>query len=371
MRVVLSIVVSTFLFPGIYGADYKGGETVEIRSGDTLTSNLFVGAQSIELQGYVEGSFFAGSQKNNITGEVNGNVLSGCQDLSIRGKVNGMVINCSENLLIDGEIGDDVIFFGSILRMTSRAHIKGNLYVGAGKLSLEYGKVDGWIRGGAGEVNLNLSVGDSVVLEAGNVKFGKNFKAPTGIKLILSKQLNEEETENLPSNIDIVIKPQKAFFQTFFFYWSLLTLFVTGLLIILLFPDFTRNLLDYAEKNTMRSLITGLIVLIATPFIIVILAVLVLTIPTSIILLVTYLILLYLSFVFAGLFVGDYILSIIHGELSTAGLIWALILGVIIILLLTEIPLIGWLFQIMIICVGMGSFMAYLMGLRKAQSTPV
>jgi hypothetical protein len=137
MRNVLPIFILLLLCSHIYSAEYKGGESVEIQSGDTLISNLFVGAQSIELQGYVGGSYFCGSQKNNISGEVSGNVVSGCQDLSIRGKVHGMVICFSENLLIDGEIGDDVIFFGSVLRMTSRAHIKGNLYAGAGKLSLE------------------------------------------------------------------------------------------------------------------------------------------------------------------------------------------------------------------------------------------
>jgi hypothetical protein len=147
----------------------------------------------------------------------------------------------------------------------------------------------------------------------------------------------------------------------------LLALFVTGILFVLLFPDFTQNLLYYAEMNTIRSILTGLVVLIVTPLLIILLAALVLTIPASVILLTIYLILLYLSFVFTALFVGNYLLSIFHGELSTAGLIWALILGVIIVLLLTKIPLIGWLVQIIVVSVGMGSFMAYLISLRKSR----
>ena len=345
-------------------SDYRGDERIEIEKGDTLRSDLFAGGQVINIYGFVDGDVFAGGERVTVKGGVEDDLLAGGSEVEIYGSVGDGVLALCGSLLIDGEVNGDVLGCGGEIIITKRAKINGDVYVGSGKLTMEGGQITGSIKGGAGKTYLNGIIANEVVLETGDIEFGPNYRADGGTRLTLSSELNEEKAGHVPANIEIEIERDRRFFQRGFFYWSLISMLVAGLILVLFFKDFFQGYLTFAGQNIPKNLGFGLMYFILPVIAIVVLCVLILTIPVGLILLAIYLVLLYLSYIFTALFVGYYLLKSVQKEGSLQHLLLQLILGVVMVLMITKIPFLGGLFSLLVICFGMGSFINYLWNLK-------
>ncbi len=366
ITVLMLSLISVF---GLVAAEYIGANSVRVSSGDTLDTDLFAGSRHVDVDGYLEGDLFAGAERISVTGEVDDDVVAGARAILISGKVADMVIGFSQYIEIDGEVGGDVLAFGQAVRITGNAHIHGNVFTGAGDFQLDGGKIDGWLRGGGGKMLLNGQIGKKVNLEAGEVVFGEKYQAPQGTKLKLAHPLNPEKAGKIPADVEITIQKKHPFFTTFSFYWSFFALLIAGILLSVLFKNFVRNVISFAGSNFWKNLGFGFLFLIVIPIVIIVLLVLVFTIPVALILLALYLIAIYLSAVISGIFIGHYLLALIREDKTQLSLIWAFIIGLIIIILVARIPFIGFLSKLLVVSFGLGSMLVYTWSLRKAKTT--
>ena len=362
---VFSLLAVSLIATSGFSAEYRGGESIVVNAGDSLGNDLISASRYVDILGIIDGDLYSATQRLNMEGEIAEDLFAAAQEITIRGKVEDMVLGAGQSITIDGEVGGDVVAFGAEVRITPRARIKGNLFVGCSSLSLDGGRVDGWVRGTAGDLYLNGIVGDSVTIEAGAVRFGYDYSAAKGTRLTMKKQL-DDEIQNVPSNLVVNIKEESAFYETGFFYWSLLAMLIVGLVISAIFKNFTYNLLSYMGKNIPKNIGIGLIILIAFPIVIAILVVLILTIPAALILLAFYLITLYLSSIFTGLYIGKYIFEVSGKRKKQPNLILPLIVGLIVVVLLSHLPVIGWLIKLAVISFGAGGFVLYLWEMKSA-----
>ena len=134
---------------------------------------------------------------------------------------------------------------------------------------------------------------------------------------------------------------------------------IVGILLITLFKNFSSDLLTYAKQNIWKNLGFGAIFFIVVPIAIILMAVLIVTIPVSLILLSIYLIVLYLSSLVSGLILGDYLINMLKKNDNNKQLVWSLMLGILLVVLIPQIPAVGWLFSLLFICFGMGSFILF------------
>jgi hypothetical protein len=174
-----------------------------------------------------------------------------------------------------------------------------------------------------------------------------------------------EEAAFVPADLEISYYKTKYFFQSLFFYWSLISMFVVGILLITVFKNFSIDLVAFAKKNLGRNLGIGALIFVLLPISMVILAVLVVTIPVSLILLAIYLILLYISSIISGVIFGEYIINLIKKNGTTKHLIWSLLLGVFLIALITKIPILGGLLGLLFICFGIGTLVLFVYQTNK------
>ena len=340
-------------------AEYRTGQAVYVDEQDTLRSDLFAGAETVSILGVVKGDVFAGCKNLEIEGEVSDDVIAGCQTLRINNKVGDQVIGFAQNVIIDSEVGGDVLAFAEEVRITKNAHILGNLHVGTSNLKFEGGTIEGKIFGGAGKAYLNGEVKNNVELGLGSVEFGEGYKSNNGTKLKLHKPI-DDDAEFVPDDLELSYYETKYFFQGLFFYWSIISMFVVGILLITIFKNFSIDLLTYAKQNVWKNLGFGALFFVVVPIAIILLAVLVVTIPVSLILLAVYLVVLYLSSLISGIFLGDYLINMLNKNGNSKKLIWSLILGIILIALVPKIPFIGWLFSLLFICFGIGTLVLYI-----------
>jgi len=347
-----------------FAAEYRAGDLIKVQESDTVYSDIFAGCRQVDILGSVKGDVYAGCQVFNLEGEIGDDLWAGCRSLEIRGNVKDNVFGAAATILIDSDIGGDVIAYSGSVRITERASIKGNLFVGSGQLFLDGGQIGGNIKGGAGQIHLNGVVKGRVQLEGKKVTFGPNYKAKDGTQLTLESELDREKMDYIPSDVEVIVKEHKFFYHSIFFFWFFLSLLIVGIIIIALFKNFSIDYIPHAWKNPLKDLGLGFLIVIVTPIVLLVLMLLILTIPVGLILSAGYLILLYISIVFASLFAGDYLLKLVkmNGKNS---LFWPLLLGIVLYVLLIQVPLVGFLFSLIVISFGSGSLIAYIWKLKR------
>jgi cytoskeletal protein CcmA (bactofilin family) len=346
----------------ILATEYKTGSSIRVSEADTVYSDLFVGAQYLEIKGYVDGDVYAGCERITIDGEVKDDVRSAGKEILIRGTIGDGLIAMGEYVLIDGVVHGDVLAFGGKVHITPSGHVKGNVFVGSGEFRIDGGRVGGNIKGGAGSVYLNGSVKGVVELEVDEISFGEGNKAGGGTLLKLDHELDITQIENAPSDLQMIISPKKRFFQSVFFYWAFLAALIVGGLIIAFAKNFVRDYIDTAYHEIAKNLGIGILTIILVPIAVLILLLLVLTIPVGLIGLAIYLILLYLSSIFAAMVAGDYIQKFWHKNGSPLPFL-SLLIGLVAVFLLTEVPFVGWLICLAVISFGCGSLILYIWNL--------
>jgi len=93
--------------------------------------------------------------------------------------------------------------------------------------------------------------------------------------------------------------------------------------------------------------------LIAIPLIAMILMITVIGLPLGLIVLFTYIVILYISKIFVGLAIGRSIVTYVKKEISSP--YWHLVVGLIIIVFATRLPLVGFLISLIVILTGLGA----------------
>ena len=346
-----------------FAIEFKTGDRVIVGEGDTIAADLFVGAQYMDIRGVVDGDVYAGCERITIDGNVEDDVRLGGREIIIRGQIGDGVIAFGQNILLDGDVRGDVIAYGGEVRVSGR--VGGNLYIGCGALYLEGGQVEGKIDGSADISKLDGVVNGPVQLKGRTISFGPGYKADRGTYLVLSKEPGAEMQVNAPEYLEVTVIPPKPFYQKLYFYWAIIAAFILGLVLILMFKKFMQNYVTSAFAQMGMSLGVGALVLITTPVAVVVLLILILTIPTALVLAAGYIFLLYAASIFSSIVIGDFFQKLFRKK-GERILVISLIIGLIITTLLAEVPLIGWLFSLILICFGVGSFSRYLWGFRKS-----
>jgi cytoskeletal protein CcmA (bactofilin family) len=369
MRLFLFLILSLTLLTPAYAAEYLAGNIVKVQSGDTVYSDIFAGSRYVDVHGVVKGDIYAGCEVLTVEGRIDEDLLVGCRNLEIRGSVKDGVVAFAQTIVIDGVIGGDVLAFGGSVRLTERAILKGNLFVGTGELWLDGARIAGDINGGAGKIYLNGQISGQVNLEAEHVNFGTNYQANKGTKLTLKSELNQKNLDYVPANLEVIVKKPRRFYQSIFFYWKFLALLVLGIIIISLFKNVSRDLLAHGSEKPLRDLGVGFLIVVVTPIILVILMLFILTIPLGLILLAAYLVLLCLAIIYTAIFSGDYILKLLKSD-GKKSLFWPLLLGLLILIFIVQLPLLGFFFNLAIFSFGSGGLIVYIWKLTKpAEST--
>jgi len=351
-------------------ADYRSTEMVKVAAGDTVPSDLFAGSRSVYVDGVVQGDVYAGCETITVNGEVEDDLFGFCRTLTVRGKVGDMVVFWGQTVVIEGDVGGDVLAFGGEVRVTDGATIRGNLYVGTGNLVIDGGSIAGVIKGGAGSTYLNGKVGQDVDLQTKKIHFGSDYRAGGVTHLTLREELDKTKAGNVPDNLEVTIKQRRMFYERGFFYWSLVALFITGVLLISLFKNFSQDIISFARQAVGKNLGIGAVSLVVIPVAVIILMLLVVTIPIGLIALAFYLTALYLGKLLSALFIGNYFLEAIRKNGSPVNLFGALAIGVLLVMLLPQIPYIGWLIKFAIVVFGLGVIVAYLWKMKQIGTSP-
>jgi cytoskeletal protein CcmA (bactofilin family) len=159
--ILLSLVLLFGLLSSPVSAfETRSGEVVVIGPDEVVPDDLYVGAQSLLVDGVIEGDLFFGGQQ-----------------VIVRGTVTGDVWLAGQELTVSGEVGDDCYMAGAALKLGPRARIGDDLWAAGYSLEASPGSlIQGALQYGgyqlllASDVEEDANIGTAAMVLEGRIQ---------------------------------------------------------------------------------------------------------------------------------------------------------------------------------------------------------
>jgi len=296
--------------------------------------------------------------------EIGGDILSVGADININAQVNGDIRVAGGEVLISSNVLGNVAIAGGKVIFDKDSVIEGSVVVYAGEIELN-GIIKGNVKTSSGKLVVNNEIlGDveATLSDSKNLELGSNALISGSLTYNSQVQNNDINEDSVAGEIifqqkDVApVESQKNSFIWFFKLISLFGMMVVGLVLVGIAPKSIRNTIESSIKNPAKDLLWGLVILVASPVLVVFLMLTIIGFPLALILALIYGISLYIAKVFVGIVLGTYIFGAIKGRKKTQeiSLLWIMVLGVVVLWLISGIPVLGLFIQVIALIWGLG-----------------
>lgn len=357
-----------FIFALLFFALPATGFAAIVRSGDNVNfnnpvaENVYVSANEITVESKVIGGVVALGGTLNIENDVSGDVVAAAGSVIISANVNGNARLAAGQIVISGNVSGDVFVFGGNVEVAKNAIIGGDLIVYAGNVKID-GIIHGNLQGSVSLLKITGLVGKNVnlkinsyarVLETAKINGDFIYTSSSVIYIpesVIGGSIKRNEVAKTWRDLSFLGVRLGDIFYKFI---GFLTLAVIALLIAVFAPvEFVKNA-DMVRGSFWKTLGVGFLVLIVVPIGAAILLVTVIGAPVALIIGAMFLIMAYVSKVFAGFFIGNLILG---NAARNKWLLWArALLGLAILTVAWFVPFIGPLAVFVVWLVAFGAF---------------
>ncbi|MBI1833917.1 MAG: polymer-forming cytoskeletal protein [Candidatus Andersenbacteria bacterium] len=324
---------------------------------DPVADDLYLFGNVLSIEAPITGDVTSAGKSVEITGSVSQDIYAAGQSVSIMGATGDDVHVAGESVRITSEVTGDVFVAGQNLTLTEDSSVGDDLYAGGSDIIIA-GKVGGDVRVASEQVTIK-----STARIDGDVQVASDKDPIIEEGAIIGGELKRIHSE--------VVRP-KPVFQAHLANWvrQVVSLFVVALLLLLIFPRVTQNLLTTMQQSPLKRLGVGFLWMV-------------LLIPTAILLLISIIgwplaFALIAGTVVAGiistgaaaLLVGQWVMRKTSPN-STSNLTWThALLGAVVYQTIQLIPVVGWLVACVIVLIALGSIARLLIPQRTSTPSP-
>jgi cytoskeletal protein CcmA (bactofilin family) len=411
------LLATLLVVPTARALEGRGGDVVVIEADEVIDDDLYVGAGEFRLDGTVKGDLFVAGSTIEINGTVEGDLVAAGQSVAVDGTVEDDARIAGYTLVVGGDVADDLIAVGFSLENQSGSNVGGDL-LSAGYQAVLAGAVTGTadVAGGAVEVagtiggNLNVDVGGAepgqemppgfpffyapdvppvpsvpaglTIDEGARIGGDLNYTANARIAIPAGAVAGDVDfTQYVPEvepRPEVKVPSPAALVGGWFVRQlrRLITLLLVGAFMMWLVPGWTRKVAGIVQTRPLPSLGWGVVAIAAFVF-----AMLVLIVGTVLLAVVFGVVTLgELAGRFAVLggivmstagfgfsvtwsYVTKIVISLLLGQLiftlfkspAAGNRWWPVLLGVVIFVAITAIPVLGWLARLATVLLGLGA----------------
>lgn len=375
--IFLSFALFLLILPAsVLAFEVKTGNTVQINENDIIEGNLYIAGNNLSIDGTIKGDVICGAQTVNINGNIEGDVICGAQSLNINGSIGGSVRVAGNTININSAVARGAQAIGNSINLGKNANVGWDMFL-AGATGLIQGKIAGDLHGAVANITIDGEVGKNIRLKLNEAramnqslrKNEKNEESPLKItdkakiggdviytsgiigNISGSAEIGGETKYNQPKIKET--KKNHILAWLWSMIYSVFTGLVIGLVLISLWKKQIMEITDVMLEKIGASIGWGAVILFITPIISFFLLFTFIGIPLAFLIIAIWIIAIVLSKIIAGIFVGRKILDK-FGKKSKDSLIWAMIIGVVIVKIIFAIPVIGWLLCLVAIFWGLG-----------------
>ena len=353
----LMAVLLLWLSPSVASAvefRHAHGAVVKVAKGEVVQGTLVAAGQSVIVDGTVEGDLVAVGNRIEVRGEVKGNVIAAGQTIILGGNVANDAIVVGQRITLEGQVMRNVYAAGEHFDTADTANIADTVFAAA-----SMGMIDGKIGDSLIATMGRLQVAGAV---AKNIRFqGGRFSLLSGAQVGGDLVAHTHEPAQIDAGAQIggkksleIIRHKSRYLTGSFYFFLLVRLLaasLVGVLLLKVFPRFYGGASE-AVGSIWRSLGLGLAVLAGVPVAAVAVGITLVGLPLALITVALYLIALYLAKIFVAAYLGRRLLQTPADVGYTS--LGTLFLGLFILVVLGNLPYIGWLIKLVIILGGLG-----------------
>jgi len=280
---------------------YEEEGTVKVAEGESIDDTVFLAGKTAIVAGVVDGDLFAAAERVEVTGTVRGNVYSAGETVTIAGEVSGNVHAAGKNVEVDTKVGGASFLAGQNVMVTEGSNLaRGGFF--AGESVRSKGRVGRDLHFAAETMEVSGSVERSVrgygsqvaVSSSGSVGGDLHVHVPSEDAV----EVDDGATVSGETIIDIEEQEERRAFLHPGFYFGVLAkalaMLLMGLVLVTLFPSLLPPTPE-SSREVLRDMGLGLVALVATPVVMLIIALTVIGIPVSLVLGTVYAVLIFLS----------------------------------------------------------------------------
>jgi cytoskeletal protein CcmA (bactofilin family) len=361
---------AVLLIPGVVlGATVGIGKEYSLRSGETISGNLYAAGGDASLDGAVGGDALVAGGNVVMAGSVAGDVAVAGGTVNILGPVRGDLRIVGGNVVIAGDVSGDIALLGGSVHVLSGSTVGGDILAAGGKLVLD-GEVKGNITAAAGELDVNGLVGGSLrahvsdVLRLGShadIRGNVTYKAPHEATM-LSGAVVRGALDYTPVGESRVsgedFRAGIIAFLGALFLLKLIALTVASILGVLIFKNFSQGVVEQGRTDFWKNMLRGAAILVLAPALGAFLLVTVIGSVAGVFVFLLFV----LSFLIASSYAGVIIATCVHGwftkrkDVKGVEVRWYhAALGTPVLTLIGAVPFIGWVIATAACFVALGS----------------
>ena len=366
-------VFTVFLFSLVFALACLPVEAAKIDTGDNLTvgademidDDLYLFGETITVSGIVTGDAVLFGREVLVDGNIMGSLLVFAETVRISGNIAGTVRGGSNSFSFSGSSGRDLMIMANSI--TVAGPVGQDLFAAAsnGTITGSIGRdlkssmnrliVDGPVGGDINAAVSELVIGPNALI-SGKVTYTSEAEATINSQAVVGGSITRLDP---PTTQVTAVSTGRSIWS---FVRPILSLLFVALLMILLFPAVTKGSAAMIEGKPAPSLGAGALIVFVAPIAALVLLVTGIGIPVSFLSMLLYLVLLYLSRVFAGYFLADFAFKKFGVELHP---VLKALIGVLVLALVIKIPYVGWLIHLAAVIFGTGAFMHYMLAQKE------
>jgi cytoskeletal protein CcmA (bactofilin family) len=335
---------------------YEAGRTVI--KGGTVSEDLYVAGGTVRVFAEAEGDVVAAGGRVIIGQLVKGDVIVAGGSVNVRARVLDDIRAAGGDVILEGEVGGDAIAAGGNVSLAPETTIGGRAWLAGGHVEVA-GSIGKELKAAGRTITIAGNVQGDVelvaqkieILPTARIQGNLTYRSPQEAKIDPSAQI-EGKVSYIQTGLRYT-PMQRAIFRVLFF----LSLMVVGIVLFLLFPNFTVSAGRTIGSDPWKSLGLGLALLVTTPFVGGLLMATVLGIPLALMLFAIYSVSLLAGFLTAVFFLGEWEVRFLRRgpELSRSWRILSIILALIGLWLIQLIPVVGCVVLFLALLFGIGA----------------
>ncbi|MDR3642210.1 MAG: hypothetical protein P4L74_01110 [Candidatus Doudnabacteria bacterium] len=342
--------VLAFIAAPVYAAETiqpSPGNPNVIVGGSESHKNLYVAGGQVTVNSDTKGDLTAAGGMVNITGNVEQEALVAGGNLNVSGSIGGTMRIAGGNITINGPVGGDLVSVGGSINISGKSKVSGDLMLAGGNIVVD-APVMGNIKIAGGSVTINSPVSGSVQVTAKQLIFGPgaqisgniSYKGQTAAVVDPAAKISQINFTRLPVKN---FGTSAAGLLTLAFLIKLLAWMIAAWVFIHFRKNFVTRLNAEFRLKPWENLGIGFLALVAVPAAVIILFITFVGYYLAFLLGLAYLLTLAAAALLSSIVLGYFLLDKMKkpGEVSPD---WqAVIIGVVIWMLLSFIPILGWL----------------------------
>lgn len=353
-------------------ADIRQGNEITVRSGETVSDDIYAAAGTVTIDGTVNGSVIAAGGTITVSGTVERDLMVAGGTVHVTGKINGSIRSAGGTITVNGPVGEDVVVTGGTINIQSNATIGRDLVFAGGTATI-VGPVARNVTMGAGTAVLRSQVGGDVTgrvdhlrLEGARVAGNLDYTSDNQVELVSGATVAGTTTRHTPPDRGV------AGTNNGVISWirGLIGIAALGLLLILLLPGLGTRASETLRTQPWASLGIGAAICFVTPIVALIVFILGLLVGgwwLGLLLIALYILALALGYVVSGFLLGRLLFDRLGWGRYHAAL--ALLGGLVILALVGVIPIIGGLVGLAAVLFGVGALAVALVRAQSARPT--